>query len=135
MDKEAPKAFIGGIICTLLLVIVAPILTTAFIQPWIIDQVGNRGIGIISSSMIVSVLMLLVTIIFALILGGGAILRRYGVIGVLGLIFAYWLMDNIYGAIIPVATLILIAIVKQLWIYHKNGNKMPKKNKKVKRHS
>ncbi len=131
--KEAPKAFLGGVICTLILVIVVPIITTAYIQPIIIEEWGSRSIGIISSSLIVSFLMILVTILFALILGGGAILRRYGVIGVLGLIFAYFIMNNPYGAIIPVATIIAIAALKQLWIYYRNGWKKPKKKKKAKK--
>lgn len=131
--KEAPKAFVGGIICTLILVIVVPILTTAYIQPVIETAAGSLGIAIISSSLIVTITMLLVTILFSLLLGGGAILRRYGVIGVLGLIFAYFIMNNPYGAIIPVATIILVAALKQIWVFYKNGWKRPKKKKKVKK--
>jgi len=135
--KEMIKAFIGGILFTLILVIVVPVITTNYIQPIIEDYVGDRGIGIISSSMIISVLLFLVTIIFSLLFGGGAILRNYGVIGVLGLIFAYWLLGNIYGSIMPVATLILFAILQRIWEWIKNkrkdkDKKEPKKEKKSK---
>ena len=131
--KEAPKAFIGGLICTLILVIVVPMLTTAYIQPVIEKGVGSLGIAIVSSSLIVTIIMILVTILFSLLLGGGAILRRYGVIGVAGLIFAYFIMKNPYGAIIPVATIIIVAALKQIWIFYKNGWKVPKKRKKGKK--
>ena len=132
--KEMIKAFIGGILFTLILVIVVPVVTTNYIQPVIEDYVGDRGVGIISSSMIISVLLFLVTIIFSLLFGGGAILRNYGIIGVLGLIFAYWLLGNIYGCIIPVATLILFAILKRIWDWFKNRKeKKPDKEKKSKK--
>ena len=135
--KEMVKAFIGGTIFTIILVIVVPVITTNYIQPVIELYVGNRGIGIISASMIISVLLFLVTIVFSLLFGGGAILRNYGVIGVFGLIFAYWLLGNIYGCIIPVATLILFAILKRIWDWFKNRGKdkekKPKKEKKSKK--
>ena len=127
--KETVKAFIGGVLFTLMLVIVIPVITSTWIQPFIEKQVDHLAIAIISTSLLVSVNMLLVTIGFSLLLGGGAILRRYGIIGVLGLIFAYWLLGNPYGAVIPVATLILVAILKWLWNRHKNKGK-PKKEKK-----
>ena len=127
--KETVKAFIGGVLFTLMLVIVIPVVTSTWIQPFVEKQVDHLAIAIISTSLLVSVNMLLVTIGFSLLLGGGAILRRYGIIGVLGLIFAYWLLGNPYGAVIPVATLILVAILKWLWNRHKNKGK-PKKEKK-----
>jgi len=138
--KEMIKAFIGGVIFTLILVIVVPVVTTNFMQPIIEDYVGDRGIGIISSSMIISVLLFLVTLIFSLLFGGGAILRNYGIIGVLGLIFAYWLLGNIFGCVIPVATLILFAILKRIWDWFKGRKenrgkkeKGPKKDRKSKK--
>ena len=135
--KELIKAFIGGMLFTLVLVIIVPVVTTNIIQPVIVEKVGDFGVGVISSSMIISVMLFLVTIIFSLLFGGGAILRSFGVVGVLGLIFAYWLLGNIYGCIIPVATLILFAILKRIWDWFKNRGKdkekKPKKDKKSKK--
>ena len=134
--KETVKAFIGGVVFTLMLVIVIPVLTSEWIQPFVEKQVDSVPIAIISSSLMFSVTMLLITIAFSLLLGGGAILRKYGIIGVLGLIFAYWLLGNPYGAVIPVATLILVAILKWIWGKYKdrkNGKeKSSKKTKKKK---
>ena len=130
--KETIKAFVGGIIFTLMLVIVIPVLTSEWIQPFVEKQVESIPIAIISSSLMFSVVMILITILFSVLLGGGAILRTYGVIGVLGLIAAYWLLGNPYGAVMPVATLILVAILKWLWGRYKNRGK-PKEKKKSKK--
>ena len=134
--KKAIKSFIGGIIFTLMLVIVIPVLTSEWIQPFVEEQVNSLPVAIVSTSLLFSVSMIIVTLAFSVLLGGGAILRNFGVIGVLGLIFAYWLLDNIYGAIIPVATLILVAILKWLWGKYKdrkNGKTKTKKSKKGKK--
>ena len=133
--KETVKAFIGGAVFTIMLVVVIPVVTSVWIQPFVEQQVSHVAIAIISTSLLVSVTMLLITIIFALLLGGGAILRKYGIIGVLGLIFAYWLLGNIYGAVIPVLTLILVAILKYLWGRYKNrpSGKRTKKDTKKKK--
>ena len=126
--KDIVKAFVGGILFTLILVIVIPVVTTVYMQPIIEEEVNSLGIAIVSSSVIISVIMLIITLCFGFLFGGGAILRNFGIVGVLGLIFAYWFLGNIYGAVIPVATLILFAILKRLWeMYKKKGKKEKKK--------
>ena len=131
--KKTIKSFIGGVFFTLMLVIVIPVLTSEWIQPFVEKQVESVPIAIVSSSLLFSVSMLIVTLAFSFLLGGGAILRNYGVIGVLGLIFAYWLLDNIYGAVLPVATLILVAILKWLWGKYKARKEKKGKDAKSKR--
>ena len=132
--KDIVKAFVGGILFTLILVIVIPVVTTVYMQPIIEEEVNSLGIAIVSSSVIISVIMLIITLCFGFLFGGGAILRNFGIVGVLGLIFAYWLLGNIYGAVIPVATLILFAILKRLWEMYKKKGKKEKKKKDRKRH-
>ena len=116
--KELAKSFIGGVIFTIILVVVIPIITSVYLQPIIEEEFNSIEIAIVSSSLIISAVMLLITIIFMLLFGGGSILRNFGIPGVLGLIFAYWLLGNPYGAILPVITLILIALAKYLWNRH-----------------
>ena len=128
--KEMVKAFIGGIIFTLILVIVIPVITSVYIQPIVEDEVNSLGIAIISTSMMVSVIMLIIKLCFGYLLGGGAILRNFGIIGIFGLIFAYWLLGNPYGAVLPVLTLILIWFVKQIWDFAKGKTKEQKKREK-----
>jgi len=128
--KEMAKAFIGGAIFTIILVIVIPVITTAFIQPFVDEGVHHFDYIVVSASVVSAVVMLLVTILFSLLFGGGAILRSYGIIGVFGMIFAYWLLGNIYGAVIPVLTLIAVGILKYIW---NKRHHAVKKIKKIKR--
>ena len=128
--KEMAKGFIGGTIFTIILVVVIPVITTALIQPFIDEEINQFNYVIVSSSVVSTVVMLLITILFSLLFGGGAILRNYGVIGVLGMVFAYWLLGNIYGAVIPVLTLIAVCILKYLWNRHLKKKILPKKEKK-----
>ena len=127
--KEMAKGFIGGTIFTIILVVVIPVITTALIQPFIDEEINQINYVIVSSSVVSTVVMLLITILFSLLFGGGAILRNYGVIGVLGMIFAYWLLGTIYGAVIPVLTLIAVCILKYLWNRHFKKKILPKKKK------
>ena len=50
-----------------------------------------------------------------MVFGGSAIFKRFGVIGVIALIAAYWLLGRLMDAVIPVAVIIIIII----WSYHK----------------
>ena len=127
--KEMAKGFIGGTIFTIILVVVIPVITTALIQPFIDEEINQINYVIVSSSVVSTVVMLLITILFSLLFGGGAILRNYGVIGVLGMVFAYWLLGNIYGAVIPVLTLIAVCILKYLWNRRLKKKILPKKKK------
>ena len=131
--KELAKSFLGGILFTIILVVVIPVITSVYLQPMIEDEVNNIAISIVSSSLIISVIMLLITIIFMLLLGGGAILRNFGIAGVFGLIAAYWLLGNPYGAIMPVITLILVAFAKYLWNNHVKKKVVDPLAKKIKR--
>ncbi len=107
-------SFVGGLICTIILVVVVPVVSNMLIRPLVEEAVGYNAFMWFSSSLIVTVIMLLVMLVFSLLFGGGAILRRYGIIGVLALIAAYWLLGDLPGAIMPVAILILMYIVKKI---------------------
>ena len=131
--KDKIKAFVGGIIFTLILVIVIPVVTNAYLQPLIEQEVSTLNIAIVSTSMIISVIMIIISLCFGFLFGGGAILRNFGIIGIFGLVFAYWLMGNIYGSILPVATLLIIWMLKQIW-NHLRGKVKEKKDKKRKVH-
>ncbi len=107
-DRNIATSFLGGLICTLVLVVVVPIVSDLYIRPVVEDLVQNTAIVWISSSLLVTLIMLAVLILFTVVLGGGAILRRYGVVGVIALIVAYWLIGNLRGAVLPVAVLIIM---------------------------
>ena len=131
--KELVKSFVGGIIFTIILVVVIPVVTSVYLQPIIEKEFNSIEIAIVSSSLIISGVMLLITILFLLLFGGGAILRNFGIAGVFGLIAAYWLLGNPYGAIMPVITLILVAFAKYLWNHHVKKKVVDPLAKKIKR--
>ncbi len=108
-------SFAGGLICTLLLVVAAPIVCDILIKPVVVDFIGDTAIASLSSGTIVTIVMFIVWVIFSMVFGGSAIFKRFGVIGVIALIAAYWLLGRLMDAVIPVAVIIIMII----WSYHK----------------
>ena len=103
--------FAAGVIMTLLYVIAVPYITDTYISPYIVEMVGDSGFLYFSSETLVQILILLVTVIFILLLGGGAVLRWFGIIGILGMIVAYWLLGDITKATYPILSIILVSTV------------------------
>ena len=85
------ESFVGGLLFTMLLVVVVPVVCEIIIQPRVEELVGDTTF---------------------MLLGGGAILRRFGIVGIIALIVAYWLLGNPQGAIMPVAVLIILYVFK-----------------------
>lgn len=110
-DRNVVVSFFGGLVCTLLLVVVVPVVCNIYIKPIMEGIVQNNTFLWFSSSLIVTIIMLVVLLLFMLVLGGGAILRRYGVIGVVALIFAYWLLGNVWDAALPVIVLTVMYLL------------------------
>jgi len=113
MSKDDDKpgvlhSFFGGLMLTIILVVVVPILSVLFVEPIVNEALEDMSFGPIHASMLITAVMLLVFILFILLLGGGKIFKKYGAIGVVGLIAAYWYMESIEDAIIPVAIVILM---------------------------
>lgn len=105
------KSFAGGLLMTMVLVVLVPIVCNLFISPVIVDTVGDNDFLMISSEAIVNLLMWAVILGFMLLLGGSMILKRCGIFGVLGLIAAYWLLGDVTDALVPVLMLILSVII------------------------
>ena len=114
MAKNNPlTSLMGGMVMTILLVVVIPVITVLYISPVIEDIIGDTNVSSdlisISSSVIAAIVMLLIMVLFMLLLGGGAIVRRFGVIGIAGLVIAYWLLEDLYGCILPICIIVLFA--------------------------
>ena len=114
-DSGFLMSFAGGLICTLLLVVAVPIISNIIIQPIVVDLIGDTAIASLSSGTLVTIVMFIVWVIFSMVFGGSAIFKRFGIIGVIALIAAYWLLGRLMDAVIPVAVIILMII----WSYHK----------------
>jgi hypothetical protein len=115
MSKDDKKpgvlhSFLGGLILTIVLVVVIPAVTAYFIGPIVNEYLGDVTFWELTPSTVVTAVMLLVMILFLILLGGGAIFKKYGVLGVVGLIIAYWALGNIYDAILPVVIIILLTL-------------------------
>jgi len=115
MSEDANKpgilhSFLGGLLLTIILVVVVPALTAYFIGPIVNEYLNDVTFWELTPSTIVTAVMLLIMILFLILLGGGAIFKKYGVIGVIGLIAAYWYLGNIYDAILPVLIIILLTL-------------------------
>jgi len=115
MSKDADKpgilhSLLGGLVLTIILVVVVPALTAYFIGPLVNEYFGDITFWEFTPSTIVTAIMLLVMILFLILLGGGSIFKKYGLLGVVGLIVAYWALGNVYDAILPIIIIILMTL-------------------------
>lgn len=105
------KSFAGGLLMTLVLVVLVPIVCNECISPMVSEMVGASRLLMLSSDMIVNLLMWLIIIGFMVLLGGTMIMRKCGIFGVIGLIVAYWLLGDVTDALIPLLMLVLSMII------------------------
>ena len=121
--KSGIKSFIGGLVLTLILVVIVPVVVNKYISGYIVDIVGDTTFLTLSSDVIVNILIWLVMIGFMVLLGAGGILRKFGVIGILGLIVAYWLLGDVRDAIIPLVTLAIVLVLTKIYRMKKDKKK------------
>ena len=88
--KKTAGSFFGGLLMTLVLVVLVPMLVDRYVQRYIADLVGEATFLTLSSEVIVNILVWLIILGFILILGAGGILKRFGWVGIVGLVVAYW---------------------------------------------
>lgn len=105
------KSFAGGLLMTMVLVVLVPIICNQYISPAIVDTVGGSNFLMISSEMLVNLIMWAIILGFMVLLGGTMILKKCGVFGILGLIVAYWLLGDVTDALIPLLMLALSVII------------------------
>jgi peptidoglycan/LPS O-acetylase OafA/YrhL len=120
-NKSPLQSLAGGLLMTILLVVVVPVLVSYFIAGIVTDLIGDTSFAGLTSGAIGAIVMFVILILFMLLLGGGAILRKYGVIGIAGLILAYValaivLEDDSYwfGWVIPVIIVAILGAVSYL---------------------
>ena len=126
MTEETKKknpivSLIGGIVMTILLVVVVPVIVSYFIAPIVDEIIGDTSFAGLAPGAIGAIVMFVVLILFMLLLGGGAILRKYGVIGIAGLILAYvFILDQMWGWVVPVVIVVLLGVISYLRDKKKN---------------
>lgn len=109
--KDAVKSFLGGLVLTLVLVVVVPVLVNDYATGYFEELIGDRTFLMLSSDVIVNILVWVLVIGFMLVLGAGGILKRFGIVGILGLIVAYWALGDITDAVVPLATLAIVLVI------------------------
>ena len=120
--KEAAVSFAGGLVMTLILVTVVPVIVDTVVERYVSELLGDSSFLMLSSDVIVNLIVWIVIIGFMVFLGSGGILKRYGVFGVVGLIAAYWLLGDVTDAFIPLATLAIVLVIGKT-IQIKKGKK------------
>jgi hypothetical protein len=101
-------SLLGGLILTIVLVILVPAITAWLVTPIVEEHFGDIEFSVFTTEMIVGAIMLLVMILFLLLLGGGRIFKKYGIIGIIGLVIAYWLLGNVWDALLPIVIIIIM---------------------------
>ena len=114
-EKKNPIiSLLGGLILTIILVIVVPVVVSHFIGPVVQRIIGDASLDTplvgLSSGMIAAIVMFIIMVLFMLLMGAGAILRKFGIIGIIGLIIAYVWMGQTWGWVIPVIIVILLGV-------------------------
>lgn len=109
--REGLKSFVGGLIMTLVLVVLVPMVVDHYIKTYITEVVGETTFLALSSEAIVNILVWVVILAFFILMGAGGVLKRFGIVGILGLLAAYWLLGDITDAFVPVATLAIVLVI------------------------
>jgi uncharacterized membrane protein len=125
-------SFMGGVVMTLILALIVPVISSVYISPIITDLVGDNSFLMLSSDIIANLLMWLILIGFMVLLGGTMVLRLCGVFGIVGMIFAYWLLGDVRDAIIPIIMLI-ISIIFFKYLDNRKKKKNGESGKKEKK--
>ncbi len=109
--RDAAKSFLGGLVLTIVLVVLVPVFVDQYATGYLEGLIGDRSFLMLSSDVIVNLLTWLIIIGFMLLLGAGGILKKFGIFGIVGLVVAYWLLGDVTDAFIPLATLAIVLII------------------------
>lgn len=130
--KNPVASLLGGLIMTIILVVVIPAAIGYFIAPIVNDVIGTTTLDSpivnLTSGAISALVLFMILVVFMLLLGGGAIVRRFGIIGIIGLIIAYVLIGQTWGWVVPV----IIVVVLSVFSYSRERKKKKKKKKSKK---
>jgi hypothetical protein len=110
-DPSVPHKILGGVLFTLILLIIVPALCGHFLSVYVEDAIGDTEFMFIPSDVLVNLVMWIIIIGFTFALGGGRILKKYGVFGILGLLAAYYLLGDLEGGIFAVIMLVVISVI------------------------
>ena len=109
--KKAVGSFFAGLIMTIVLVVVVPVLINKYITGIVADAVGDNSFLFLTSDVLIWLIVYGILFGFMFILGAGGIFKKFGIVGILGLIVAYWLMGDVTKAFLPLLMLCAVLVV------------------------
>lgn len=112
--KKAFLSFAAGVVMTLILVIAVPIIIDTYLSGFVEDAVGDTSFLFLTSEALILLITWLILFGFMILLGAGGILKRFGVLGIIGLIAAYWLMGDVTDAVLPLAVLAIVLVITRI---------------------
>lgn len=117
-DAEvARNRFLAGFAVTFFVVLVVPIIADALLQPFLQSIFGEGGLAAFSSSLLVTILLWVLVLLMKMVGSGSKVFQFLGVPGILGLLVAYWVMGNMWGAIMPILSIVIAYAWKNRQVY------------------
>ncbi len=104
------KAVVKGFIITMAAAVLVPVMVDILLVPLLEDVLLERRLLLLSGPLLVTVVLWSIVLILMMKMSGTQILRKYGTSGVLGLILAYWYLGNIWGAAVPILSIIAVLL-------------------------
>ncbi len=105
------KDLVKGFIITLVAAVFVPVLVDILLVPLLEDILLERSLLFLSGSLLVTLVMWSTVLLLMTRISGSQILRNYGASGVIGLILAYWFLGNVWGAAVPILSIIVVLMI------------------------
>ncbi|MGE4275538.1 MAG: hypothetical protein AB7E27_05690 [Candidatus Methanomethylophilaceae archaeon] len=110
IDLEVTRnRFLAGFAVTFFVVLIVPIIADYLLQP-LLNTVFGEGsaVAAFSSSLVVTILLWVIVLLLKMMGSGSRVFQFLGIPGVIGLLAAYWIMGNLWGAIMPILSIIMV---------------------------
>ncbi len=105
------KSVVRGFLITLTAAVLVPVLVDLLLVPLLEDVLLDRSLLILSGPVLVTLALWSIVLILMTRMSGTQILRKYGASGILGLTLAYWYLGNIWGAAVPILSIIAVLLI------------------------
>lgn len=115
--RVARNRFLAGLVLTFFVVLAVPLLVDYLWQPMLNSIFGEGNVAFLSSSLIVTLLITVLAMLMKMIGSGSRIFKNMGIPGIIGLFVAYGILGNLWGATMPILSLIISLGVKHRDIY------------------
>ncbi|MDD3399072.1 MAG: hypothetical protein PHW93_05700 [Candidatus Methanomethylophilaceae archaeon] len=118
-DAEVVRnRFLVGFAVTFFVVLIVPIIADYLLQPLLQSVFGEGSpLAVFSSSLVVTILLWVIVLLLKMVGSGSKVFQFLGLPGVIGLLVAYWVMGNLWGAIMPLVSIVMAYAWKNRGLY------------------